>query len=290
MIRQALQWKTGSRNHELGHRTLIMGVVNVTPDSFSDGGKYLDPEGAVAHALLLAGQGADILDVGGESTRPGAAPVSQEEEIRRVVPVIRGIRAGNPDILISVDTSKSAVAAEALSAGADIINDVRAGQGDPEMLPLAASSGAGLVLMHMQGLPETMQLNPRYEDVLSELRNFFAERLRASEKAGVKPEQIALDPGIGFGKTLTHNLQILAGLPAFFDLGRPLLLGVSRKRWIGELTGRGVEERLAGSLAGAAACVNRGANILRVHDVIESCDLVKILDKVNQVNVHASPC
>lgn len=288
MNREPLHWKTGERHNDVAHRTLIMGVVNVTPDSFSDGGKFLDADRAIAHGLRLADQGADILDIGGESTRPGAAPVSAEEEISRVIPVMKSLRQKCPELLISIDTSKASVGAEALDSGADILNDVTAGQGDAGMLSLAAESGAGLVLMHMQGRPQTMQKNPQYEHVISDLRNFFSERLRASENAGVKREQIALDPGIGFGKTLEHNLQLIAGLSAFWEFGCPLLLGVSRKRWIGELTGREVEDRCAGSLAGAAACVNGGANILRVHDVIDSCDLVKILDKVNQTKASLS--
>ncbi len=286
MKQSALRWKTGNRQNAVPSRTLIMGVVNVTPDSFSDGGNFLDTEKAIAHGCQQAGQGADILDIGGESTRPGADAVSTEEEINRVVPVIRGLREKFPELLISIDTSKARVAEAALEAGADILNDVTAGLGDEGMLPLAASSGAGLVLMHMQGRPQTMQKNPQYQDVIQEVADFFRERMSAAEAAGVQAEQIALDPGIGFGKTLDHNLEILSRLNSFQALGRPLLLGVSRKRWLGEITGREVDDRLAASLGGAAACIFGGANILRVHDVIESCDLAKILDKVNQTRLR----
>jgi dihydropteroate synthase len=259
-----------------------MGIVNVTPDSFSDGGNYLDPDAAVEHGLRLLQEGADILDIGGESTRPGAAPVAAEEEIRRVEPVIRALREKAPDCLLSIDTSKAKVAEAALKAGANIINDVTAGRADAEMLPLAARSDVGLVLMHMQGTPQVMQDHPGYENVIREISDFFTERMCAAVNAGVDPAQLVLDPGIGFGKTLEHNLQLVAGLDRFHSLGRPLLLGVSRKRWLGELTGREVYDRLSASLAGAAACHQRGANFLRVHDVIETCDMLRILDRVLQ--------
>ncbi|MDF3129080.1 dihydropteroate synthase [Kiritimatiellaeota bacterium B1221] len=288
MKQSVLAWKTGNRENGVSSRTLIMGVVNVTPDSFSDGGNFLDPAKAMAQGCQLVEQGADILDIGGESTRPGAMAVSADEEVRRVVPVIRGLRERFPELLLSVDTSKVAVAAAALDAGADILNDVTAGLGDAEMFPLAASSGAGLVLMHMQGKPQTMQANPTYRNVIQEVEGFFRERIAAAEAAGVQTAQIALDPGIGFGKTLDHNLELIAHLNRFQVFGCPLLLGVSRKRWLGEITGREVDNRLAASLGGAAACVSGGANILRVHDVIESCDLVRILDKVKQTRLRTT--
>lgn len=260
-----------------------MGILNVTPDSFSDGGRCFDRAAAIQRGARMLEEGADILDIGGESTRPGADPVSEAEELSRVLPVIRGLRERFPDVLLSIDTSKLRVAEASLEAGADIVNDVTAGRADAGILELVARTGAGLVLMHMQGMPRTMQVDPRYENVLSEVYGFFAERMKAAGAAGVHPSQIVLDPGIGFGKTLQHNLELIAGLESFKTLGCPLLLGVSRKRWLGELTGRAVEERLAASLGGAAVCVSRGANILRVHDVIESCDLVKIIDMVNQI-------
>jgi dihydropteroate synthase len=258
-----------------------MGIVNTTPDSFSDGGRFIDPDRAVAHGLRLLEEGADILDIGGESTRPGAEPVDAEEEQRRTEPVIRRILEQVPDAIVSIDTSKACVAEAALHAGARIINDVTAGQGDPDMLPLAAQTGAGLVLMHMQGTPRTMQEHPTYEDVVQEVRIALRERLHTALQAGVAAEQVVLDPGIGFGKTLEHNLELIRNLRELQLEGRPLLLGVSRKRWLQELTGREVDQRLAASLAGLAACVEQGAKIMRVHDVIESCDMVRILDKVH---------
>lgn len=238
--------------------------------------------------LRLAKEGADILDIGGESTRPGAEAVSAEEEIRRVEPVIRALRTALPDQLLSIDTSKAVVAEAALAAGADIINDVTAGRGDADLFALAARSGAGLVVMHMQGRPRTMQQQPHYGDVIREVSDFLRGRMQAAVDAGVHPGQLVLDPGIGFGKTLAHNLQLLAELDRFHDLGRPLLLGVSRKRWLGELTGREVKDRLAASLAGAAACHRGGAKILRVHDVIETCDMLHILDRVHSSRIPIS--
>lgn len=282
-----MKWKTRRTLVPMGERTLVMGVLNVTPDSFSDGGKFLDVDSALRQGCLMAAQGADILDVGGESTRPGSEPVSVDEELARVVPVIRALRKALPDILLSVDSSKGLVAEAALAAGADILNDVTACRSSPEIFDLAANSGAGLVLMHMQGLPQSMQRAPQYEDILIEVNAFFQERILCAQAAGVDVSQIVLDPGIGFGKTLIHNLELIAGLGFFLPLGCPLLLGVSRKRWLGELTGRDVDDRLAASLGGAAACMSRDANILRVHDVIESCDLVKIIDKVNQTRPAA---
>lgn len=279
-------WRMCGREVDLSPRSWVMGIVNVTPDSFSDGGEYLNPEAAIAQGLRLAEEGADILDIGGESTRPGAEAVCAEEEIRRVEPVMRALRNALPDQMLSIDTSKAAVAESALAAGADMINDVTAGRGDAGIYALAARSGAGLVLMHMQGTPRTMQKHPRYEDVIREVSDFLREHMQAAVDAGVDPAQLVLDPGIGFGKTLEHNVQLLAGLERFQDLGRPLLLGVSRKRWLGELTGREVQDRLAASLAGAAACHRGGAKILRVHDVIETCDMLHILDRVYPSRIH----
>jgi dihydropteroate synthase len=266
-----------------------MGVVNTTPDSFSDGGRFLDPEKAVAHGLRLLEEGADILDIGGESTRPGADPVSAEEEIRRTEPVVRGILARASGARVSIDTSKASVARAALEAGALVVNDVTAGRGDPDMLPLAADTGAGLALMHMRGTPRTMQETPVYDDVAAEVRAFLADRLRAAVDAGCAPEQVVLDPGIGFGKTLEHNLELMRHLSDLRVEGRPLLLGVSRKRWLAALTGRPVDRRLAASLAGLAACVARGAKIMRVHDVIESCDMVRVLDSIRISKVTSPP-
>jgi len=273
-------WHFGSKHLPIGQNTWLMGIVNVTPDSFSDGGSYLDPAQAVQHGMDLASQGADLLDIGGESTRPGSAPVSAKEEANRVVPVIKGLRKELPDILLSIDTTKASVAHLAVEAGVDIVNDVSAGTQDPEMFNLVASSDVGYILMHMQGTPQSMQQNPAYRDVVSEVISFLQDRLNKAIAAGIAKDRLAIDPGIGFGKTLEHNLALLSELSAFTQLGHPLLLGVSRKRWIGELTGQSVEHRLAGSLAGAAACIERGAHLLRVHDVAETKDLIRVLDRI----------
>jgi len=252
---------------ELGRRTLIMGVVNVTPDSFSDGGRFLERERAVQRALALLDQGADILDIGGESTRPGARAVQLEEELERVLPVIRDIRRQRPEALVSIDTYKAPVARAALEAGAVMINDVTALGGDPEMAALAAESGAALVLMHMKGTPRTMQENPTYQDVVAEVRDFLGRRLERALAAGVEAERVMLDPGIGFGKTLEHNLLLIRHLESLRGLGRPILLGASRKAFIGLLTGRPVEERLWGTIGAHVAGAALGADMVRVHDV-----------------------
>ncbi|HEU5105993.1 MAG TPA: dihydropteroate synthase [Solirubrobacterales bacterium] len=247
--------------------TRLMGVVNVTPDSFSDGGLYLDPAAAVAHGRELAAAGAEILDVGGESTRPGAEPVAAEEELRRVVPVVEGLRDLGCDV--SVDTSKAAVAAAALAAGATIVNDVTALRGDPEMAPLCAERGATVVLMHMLGEPRTMQADPRYADVVAEVKEFLAERLRAAIAAGIAEERVWLDPGIGFGKTAAHNMELLRRLGELRDLGRPLVIGTSRKSFIGKVDGSAADERLGGTIASSVLAAAEGAEVLRVHDVAE---------------------
>ena len=252
--------------HRLGLRTWIMGIVNVTPDSFYDGGRHADPERAVEHGLRLAAEGADILDVGGESSRPGSDPVSPEEELKRVLPVISGLRPRTP-ALLSVDTTKPEVAEAALDAGADIINDISAGL-DPRMLGLAARHGAGFVLMHMKGTPKTMQAAPHYDDLIGEVRAFFAARLETARAYGLDTESVVLDPGIGFGKRLEDNLALIDGLGAFAPLGRPILVGASRKAFIGKILGApSADDRLEGSIAAAVMAVARGAHILRVHDV-----------------------
>ena len=245
---------------------LLMGILNVTPDSFSDGGRFLDPGAAVAHGLQLVAEGADMLDIGGESTRPQAVPVSAEEETARVLPVIRQL-AGQIKIPISIDTTKPAVARAALDAGASLINDIAANRADEAMWRLAAATGAGYVLMHMQGTPQTMQQSPRYDDVLVEVSDFFRERLSRIAACGVSPEQVVLDPGLGFGKKLEHNLQLLAQLGHFTQWQRPLLVGASRKSFIGTLLGAGLADRLPASLACACWAVSEGACVLRVHDV-----------------------
>ena len=247
--------------------TKLMGVVNVTPDSFSDGGLYFDPEAAVAHGQELAEAGAEILDVGGESTRPGADPVSAQEELRRVVPVISGL-AGS-QARISVDTSKAAVAAAALEAGAEIVNDVTALRGDADMAGLCAERGAIVVLMHMLGDPRTMQEDPRYDDVVADVKAFLAERLEAAVAAGIDEERVWLDPGIGFGKTGAHNLELLRRLRELRELGRPLVIGTSRKSFIGKVDGSAADQRLGGTIASSILAAAEGADVLRVHDVTE---------------------
>lgn len=250
---------------------LIMGIVNVTPDSFSDGGLYANRDAAIAHGIALASAGADIIDVGGESTRPGAPPVAPAEEIARVCPVIEAL-ARELDIPLSVDTRHASVAAAALDAGASIINDV-SGFRDPEMVALAAASDAGLVVMHMLGEPSTMQVEPAYKDVVAEVCAYLAAQAAALEQAGVARERIALDPGIGFGKTTGHNVQLLARLDALVELGYPVLLGASRKRFIGEITGETEPaRRVCGSVSVALWAAAHGAHVVRVHDVKETAD------------------
>jgi dihydropteroate synthase len=245
----------------------LMGVVNVTPDSFSDGGLYLDPEAAIVHGVELAAAGAAILDVGGESTRPGAGKVPADEELRRVEPVIAGLVGGA--MTISVDTSKAVVAATALDAGAAIVNDVTALRGDPEMAMLCGDRGAGVVLMHMLGTPRTMQDEPRYEDVVDDVKAFLAGRIEVATAAGIAEERIWLDPGIGFGKTAEHNLELLRRLGELRELGRPLVVGTSRKSFIGKVDGSDAGERLGGTIASSVLAAVEGAEVLRVHDVAE---------------------
>ncbi len=253
-------------------RPLIMGILNVTPDSFSDGGQYNAPDKAIKRALQMRDQGADIIDVGGESTRPGAKEISAEEQINRVIPVIKGIRKLDKHLLVSVDTSLRPVAKAALEAGANWINDISAGEDSGDaMMTLAAGKGAHIVLMHRQGKSDRMQDNPVYQDVLQEVHDYLLERAQLALKAGVKKEQIILDPGIGFGKLLDHNLSLLAGLPVLLKLGYPVLLGTSRKRFLGEITGEdNPEKRVAATCATTALGVAAGVQIFRVHDVIEN--------------------
>jgi dihydropteroate synthase len=264
---------------DFSRRTSIMGIINVTPDSFYDGGKRYDATNAVADGLAMAASGADILDVGGESTRPGAESVSEEEELARVLPVVLGLRR-EIQIPISVDTYKATVARAALDAGADIVNDVSALRFDSAMAPLIAAENVPVVLMHMQGTPQTMQNDPRYGEVVREVRDFLAAQMFEAMDAGIAQERIMLDPGIGFGKTLDHNLQLLRGLPTLAALGRPLLVGVSRKGFIGRILNLDPTERLEGSLAAAAAAVLAGANIVRVHDVRETLRAVRVADAI----------
>jgi dihydropteroate synthase len=245
----------------------VMGVVNVTPDSFSDGGRFLHTEAAIAHALELASEGAAILDIGGESTRPGARPVTASQECERVIPVIEGIIAAGTGARISIDTSKASVASSALAAGATLVNDVTALRGDPGMAELVAGSGAECCLMHMLGEPRTMQRNPTYVDVVEDIKAFLSERLEYAVAAGIAEQRIMLDPGIGFGKTLEHNLELLRRLDELTALGRPIVIGTSRKSFLGRLTGRDVDQRLAATIATNVLAYERGARIFRVHDV-----------------------
>jgi dihydropteroate synthase len=273
-----------------------MGIVNVTPDSFSDGGRYLEPDAAVAHGLHLVDAGADVLDVGGESTRPGAAPVPADEERRRVVPVIERLAAGT-DVPISVDTTKAAVARAALAAGATIVNDVSAGRLDPDILPVTVDAGAGYVVMHMQGDPRTMQADPRYDDVVAEVGDFLAERVGVALAAGIAPGALAADPGIGFGKTVDHNLQLLAGLPDVVERVRvPVMVGTSRKTFIGKLLARArgvpdplpVDQRDEGTLATVVWAVERGASIVRVHEVRPAVHAVRLLHALHTAEAGAA--
>jgi dihydropteroate synthase len=256
-----------------------MAILNVTPDSFYDGGRRLDPRKAIADGIEMAKAGADVIDIGGESTRPGARPVSEDEELERVLPVIRGLRR-EIRVPISIDTYKSAVARAALREGADIVNDISALRFDAEMVGLVAAEKVPVVLMHMQGTPRTMQAEPRYRDVVREVGEFLAAQIRYALERGVGPGNIIVDPGIGFGKTLDHNLALLRGLPQLASLGQPLLVGASRKSFIGKILGAEPGERLEGSLVAAAAAVLAGANIIRAHDVKETWNAVRVADAI----------
>src|SRR5918998_3460116 len=255
-------------NLTAGPGPVVVGILNVTPDSFSDGGDFLDPEAAEQHAAAMLDEGAGMLDVGGESTRPGSDPVSQEEEIGRVVPVIERILSVRPEAVISVDTYRSGTATAGLEAGASLVNDVTALRGDPRMVSVVGEAGCPVILMHMQGDPKTMQKEPRYEDVVREVRDFLAERAEYAADADVRPENIILDPGIGFGKNLEHNLDLLHNLDAIVDLGFPVLIGASRKRFIERITGvQEARDRVPGTVATTVLAYERGATFFRVHDV-----------------------
>ena len=273
-------WKIRDRELDLSRRALVMGIINATPDSFSDGGSFLNPADAVAHGKKLVAEGAEILDIGGESTRPGAESVSASEEMDRVLPVIRALRRES-EVMISIDTSKDSVARAALEAGADIINDVTGLRGDPEMPQLAASSQAGVVIMHMQGEPRTMQVAPRYDDVVREVGEFFRQALDRAVRYGINPMCIALDPGIGFGKTPEHNRCLLANLSAFLEFQRPLLVGLSRKSFLGWLIGSSImEDRFWPGVALTSLCRERGARIVRVHDVKSHTDALRMTEAI----------
>lgn len=263
---RARRWVLRTRTLEFASLPRLMGIVNVTPDSFSDGGRFFEPRAAVDHALALAAQGADIIDIGGESTRPFSTPVPAEEELRRVIPVIAAL-AGRIGVPISIDTSKAVVAKEAIQAGAEIINDVTGLTGDPAMVALAAETQAAVCIMHMQGTPQTMQINPTYRNVVEEVGAFLRHRRDALVEAGIPPERVAVDPGIGFGKTTEHNLQLLRNAWQFHELGCPVLVGHSRKGFIARVAGDRHADPLGGTVGVALALARQGVQVLRVHDV-----------------------
>ena len=275
-------WRLRDQVLSIEQRCLVMGIVNVTPDSFSDGGRFLQTEAAVDHALQLVAQGADILDLGGESTRPGSLPVPLDEELNRVLPVVEAL-VKRTRVPLSIDTSKAAVADKCLTAGAQIINDVTGLAGDPEMVEVVHRHQAGVVVMHMQGTPATMQNNPAYADAVTDIFTFLQLRVESLVSKGIAFEAIAIDPGIGFGKTFEHNVQLLARLGEFQKIGRPVCLGVSRKGFLGQITGKPRSERLAGNLTAACYALAHGAvQILRVHDVAETRDAVVTWQRLKQ--------
>ena len=258
---------------QAGDRPLLMGIVNITPDSFSDGGRYLLEDAAVEHGLILAGEGADILDIGGESTRPGSAAVTVDEELCRVIPVVKRL-AQRTQIPISVDTTKSLVAREAMAVGAKIVNDISGLRFDEQMIDVCRQSSCGVICMHMQGTPQTMQRDPCYEDVVAEICDFFRERLQTFVDNGIAPERIVFDPGVGFGKTAQHNIQILSSVGRFQSPGRPVLIGHSRKGFLQKVIGRSVDERLFGTIGVSVALANQNVDIIRVHDVAANRDAI----------------
>ena len=273
-------WKIGDRIFDLSRQGLIMGVLNVTPDSFSDGVKFFAAEKAIEHGLTMAADGADIVDVGGESTRPGAEPIAADEELRRVIPVIEKLRT-KIDVPISIDTSKTEVALAAIHAGAAIVNDVTGGRADEGMLPLIAKTKSALIMMHMQGTPRTMQKQPRYNDVVSEVANFFRQQYACAIGCNIDPMAIAFDPGIGFGKTLDHNLELLAQLERLRAHDRPLVIGVSRKAFLGKLIeSQDMDDRGAPAVALTALLRTRGADVFRVHDVKENVSALRVTEAI----------
>jgi len=275
-------WKIGGEVVDLSRRGMIMGVLNVTPDSFSDAGEFFSADKAFAQGVKMAAEGAHIIDVGGESTRPGAEPISAQEELRRVIPVIEQLR-GKIDKFISIDTSKSEVAERALEAGASVVNDVTGGRGDKKMMTLIADRKAAFIIMHMQGNPRTMQLEPRYDDVVSEVADFFRQRYARALECGIDPMAIAFDPGIGFGKTLEHNLTLIANLEALRMHERPLAIGVSRKSFLAKLIGSSdMTDRLAPVVALTSLLRTRGADVFRVHDVKENANALRVTEAVLQ--------
>src|SRR5438876_4765562 len=274
------QWKIVERVFDLSRQGLIMGVLNVTPDSFSDGGKFLTTEKAVEHGMQMAAEGADLIDVGGESTRPGAEPVAAEEELHRVIPVIEKLRP-KIHIPISIDTSKAQVASAAIETGASIVNDVTGGRGDEEIMPLVAETKSAFIIMHMQGNPQTMQVEPRYVDVVAEVADFFRQRYARALECRIDPMAIAFDPGIGFGKTLQHNLELLARLDELRGHDRPLVIGVSRKSFLAKLIDSSeISDRLEPAVALTSLLRARGANVFRVHDVKENVNALRVTEAI----------
>lgn len=275
-------WKIGERIFDLSQQGLIMGVLNVTPDSFSDGGDFFGAENAVEHGLRMAAEGAHIVDVGGESTRPRAEPVAPEEELRRAIPVIEQLRRKS-EVIISIDTSKAEVARAAIRAGASIVNDVTGGRGDEKMMPLIAESKSAFIIMHMQGTPQTMQISPQYTNVVSEVFDFFRQQYSRAIVYNIDPMAIAFDPGIGFGKTLEHNLELLAQLERLRACDRPIVIGVSRKSFMGKLINSAqISDRLAPAVALTSLLRTRGADVLRVHDVKENVNALKVTEAILQ--------
>ena len=273
-------WQIADRAIDLSRHSIIMGVLNVTPDSFSDGGEFFSTGKAIEHGMRMAAEGAQIIDVGGESARPGAEPVSADEELSRVLPVIAKLRE-KASALISIDTTKAAVARGALEAGASIINDVTGGRGDPEMMKLAAEKKAAFIIMHMQGTPRTMQTNPHYDDVVGEVADFFRQQYARALECGIDSMAIAFDPGIGFGKTVEHNLELLSNLPRLRIHDRPIVVGVSRKSSLGKMIGSAeMSDRLAPTIAFTALLRERGANVLRVHDVKENVAALRVTERL----------
>jgi len=273
-------WRARERLLTFERQAQLMAVLNITPDSFSDGGSFFQADRAIDRAGQLVSQGAAILDIGGESTRPGSDPVPLEEELRRVIPVIRYIHREFPNTVLSIDTYKAETARQAIAAGADIINDITGLRGDPQMVKVVKETGAGVVLMHMQGTPQTMQINPCYKDVVQEVHEFFQDRIQKLKDCGVNRDQLILDPGLGFGKTVEHNLELLARPHSFRSLERPLLLGVSRKSFIGKVLGTKLADRLPAALACASLAVESGVELIRAHDVSETLQAVRMIEAI----------
>jgi dihydropteroate synthase len=282
-------WQCRDRTIDFKSGALLMGILNVTPDSFSDGGRYADKDKAVERAVQMVAEGADIIDVGGESSRPGALPVDAETEMDRVLPVIEELKS-KTDTLISIDTQKSAVAEAALKAGAHIVNDISALASDQRMAETVRRYKAGVILMHKKGEPRDMQENPRYDDVATEVSGYLKERVNLLSRAGIAPEAMAVDPGIGFGKTAEHNVKLIAHIKKLGECGRPIVIGLSRKRFLGQITGSAVNERLAASLGALAYCLLNGASVLRVHDVRESRDVFSVLKTILRERPSNADC